>query len=449
MRDCYALRKIVDVSLLYKKDENILKIIRKLVSGDYLHQNFAEDFIPKLIERLAYNNSKHSVKKAIGLVPESKTHLLFEIREVLENRNKKPVQQPDGQDVTTRHRMINDLHDKASKMLNKETSYNERELNKIIKNMFELNDYTTPLKIAREIVSSKKIISVLVFTTLINCFIKKNRLKSAQEVSRMVLSNGAEPDAQTWYVIVSLFVNAKNVSESFRLLNRMRRKGHSPDVRIYSIIMNGCIDVGDFDRAKRIHELMIEDGIAMDDNSRRVVVRMYLKDGDLNKAFEFVLDATKGSDAYIALINYCFELGCMDKIRDIIQMMNRNKVQPGIHVYNLLLGEYSRANLHVEANEVFQLLRECGLTIDTDAWSHELSNLVNIGHVDKALAIITDVNKNDPRSSTPLFITTIDECIKTNNIDKAQMAYRILLNSEVEFDRSELMALTKLQINKK
>lgn len=183
------------------------------------------------------------------------------------------------------------------------------------------------------------------------------RVGAMDEVSELVEKMGADrcqPDVITHSTIVKGYCVKGDLDKAFEVFGNMQKNNMASDNIIYNTVLDGCTRHGRMDLADKLLEDMERFGVAPSNFTLGILVKMYGRRRQLQKAFEVVESLPRRYNFMInaqvrtCLMCACLNNGEMDKAFKVFEDM-KSKGPPDGKAYAALVSGCVRHGQLVEA----------------------------------------------------------------------------------------------------
>jgi len=198
------------------------------------------------------------------------------------------------------------------------------------------------------------------------------RLGLMDEVSHLVQSMAAHncaPDTITFATIVKGYCHGGNLEKAFEVLRDMQQNQMAHDNSIYNTLLNGCVRHNCMDLADSLLEDMDRFSIRPSNVTLGILVKMYGRRRQLDKAFEIVEQIPQRHGFKVnAQVKTCLMSACL---------YNRNLES---------------------ATKVFEELRNSEQGLDSKIYSAMISGTLRQGWIEEAVGVVEDAYGLNPET---------------------------------------------------
>ncbi|MCH92736.1 pentatricopeptide repeat-containing protein, partial [Trifolium medium] len=249
--------------------------------------------------------------------------------------------------------------------------------------------------------SPQKPLRTFTYNTMIDLYGKAGRLQDAADVFADMMKSGVALDSCTFNTMISISGSHGNLLEAESLLVKMEEKGISPNTRTYNILLSLYANAGNIDAAVSCYRRIEEAGlfpnvvtyitllgvlctenmvqaveavidemeissVSIDDHSLFDIVKMYVNEGDLDKANDllqkFQMNREPSSMICASIMDAFAEKGLWAEAesvfyrkRDMAQLQKRDIVE-----FNVMIKAYGKAKLYDKAVFLFEEMKNQG-----------------------------------------------------------------------------------------
>jgi len=240
----------------------------------------------------------------------------------------------------------------------------------LIKGFANSREASRAMDMWHEMQELKVPMTTVVYNALID---SQARVGSMDEVGLLVQSmeaNGCAPNGITYSLIVKGYCYNGNLDKAFEVLRDMQQIQATTDSVIYNTLLDGCFRHNRMDLADALLEDMEKFSIVPSNFTLGILVKMYGRRRQLDKAFQTFEEIPKkyGFRAN-AQVKTCLMCACL---------INHDPAA---------------------ALKVFEELRTCDRGADSKAYASMISGLLNHGRIEQAVALVEDACGLTPGSN--------------------------------------------------
>eukprot|EP00446_Apocalathium_sp_SHHI-4_P044164 CAMPEP_0177401620 /NCGR_PEP_ID=MMETSP0368-20130122/59745_1 /TAXON_ID=447022 ORGANISM="Scrippsiella hangoei-like, Strain SHHI-4" /NCGR_SAMPLE_ID=MMETSP0368 /ASSEMBLY_ACC=CAM_ASM_000363 /LENGTH=1093 /DNA_ID=CAMNT_0018869209 /DNA_START=40 /DNA_END=3322 /DNA_ORIENTATION=- len=202
--------------------------------------------------------------------------------------------------------------------------------------------------------------NLVAFTSLIDAHARVGRMKEARELLKRMEEDGCEPNVITFSAIVKGYCMEGNLDEAFAVFEAMLTRGLTADTVIFNTLLDGCVRHSGFQLADALLAKMEEYSVEPSNFTMSIIVKMWGKRRQLDKALEVVRrnakDGCRSLDSQVGccLLSACFLNQAPDRALEAFAEMKRwaAHAKPDASTYSTLITGLARKELARQAAEV-------------------------------------------------------------------------------------------------
>lgn len=228
---------------------------------------------------------------------------------------------------------------------------------------------------------------------LISMYSRCGSIKDA----RLVFDKMVRKDVISWTAMIGGLAKSGFGAEALTVYQEMQQAGVEPNRVTYTSILNACSSPAALEWGRRIHQQVVEAGLATDAHVGNTLVNMYSMCGS---------------------------------VKDARQVFDR-MIQRDIVAYNAMIGGYAAHNLGKEALKLFDRLQEEGLKPDKVTYINMLNACANSGSLEWAREIHTLVRKGGFFSDTSVGNALVSTYAKCGSFSDASIVFEKMTKRNV------------------
>ena len=171
-----------------------------------------------------------------------------------------------------------------------------------------------------------------------------------------ITGRGVEPDLITSSTVIKGYCVQGDLEQALHLFTRMRKQGITPDAILFNSILENCARKHMRTFMEKVLADMEESNVATSNFMLSILVKLYCRFGDLDRAFKvvetypakygFELNAT----VYTCLMSSCILNDYVERALKLFEKMKRSKCSPDVKTYvTLINGCLKKEKLLTEA----------------------------------------------------------------------------------------------------
>ncbi|KAL0929028.1 hypothetical protein M5K25_000967 [Dendrobium thyrsiflorum] len=237
------------------------------------------------------------------------------------------------------------------------------------------------------------------FTGLISCLCKKGRLKKAYEVFDIMGRVGCEPTLRNYNSLIYGLCYVGKVEEALQLLNKLKKFKEGPDIYSFIFVMDGFCKVGRTDDAKELLEGALKLGLTF--ATHNCLINGYCKEGRPLKSLH-LLKEMEGYNFMPDFISYNTLLLGLLKHGEIhaalwtFRKMREAGFQADDHAMNKLIRDLCRKSMIngeelKEAKELFEEIKDKDFGLSPYTYCLLIQALAEGGEIDTAMSYLKEM----------------------------------------------------------
>lgn len=210
-----------------------------------------------------------------------------------------------------------------------------------------------------------------------------------------------------------------------RILKKMDENGILPDVLTSTIMVHMYCKSGNLDRAKEAYESFRARGFQPDANVYHSMIMAYVNAGD-PKSGDFLMKKMEASgikptkEIYMALLGSFAHLGNVNGAQHIATAMQFAGFQPSLESYTLLVEAFRRAGDPEQARNSFDHMMKLGHMPDDRCTASMIAAYASKNLLDKALNLLLELENGGFEPGVSTYTVLIDWLGKMQLIDEAE-----------------------------
>ncbi|PKA53886.1 Pentatricopeptide repeat-containing protein [Apostasia shenzhenica] len=199
--------------------------------------------------------------------------------------------------------------------------------------------------------------------------------------------------------LVDEHFGAERIQDAERILNKMLEKGIEPDVLTSIILVRMYSKSGNLDRAKEAFEKLRQEGFQSDLRIYTSMIAAYVNAG-VPKQGELLIremeekDIKPTRDIYMQLLQSYASRGQIDGAQRMMNMMQFAGIQPDLNSYTLLIEAYSLWGDPDQARGHFDVMLSTGIKPDDQCTANMVAAYEKKNLLDKAVDLLLKLEKD-------------------------------------------------------
>merc|ERR1719478_1773415 len=202
----------------------------------------------------------------------------------------------------------------------------------LIRGFAQWKECARALHFYKEMQANGTKVCIVVFNTLIDACSRVGDMDEAANLFREMVEASCTPDLITYSTLIKGYCVCGDMDQAMQLFMLMRQKGIKPDGIVYNSLLDGCAKKQMRSLCEQVFADMEGAGIAASSYSASILVKLYGRCRDLDKAFEVVEELPKkhgfknNAAVYTCLMSACCAQGRNDRAFEVLRQMQKEKV---------------------------------------------------------------------------------------------------------------------------
>ncbi|XP_062117685.1 pentatricopeptide repeat-containing protein At4g21065-like [Humulus lupulus] len=247
-------------------------------------------------------------------------------------------------------------------------------------------------------------------------------------LAHLVFDEITEKDLVAWSAMISAYLRAGLVDETFGLFRKMQMAGVVPDQVTMGSVVMACAWAGSLDIGRWAHAYIEKQMIDIDLELGTALVYMYARCGCIEKAKAiFNKLSVKDTKAWSSMIAGLSIHGLHEEALKHFAMMEASKVKPDHLTFTSILSAYGHCGLVSEGRRFWSHMIESGIKPSTEHYGCMVDLLCRAGLVNEACFLV----KNTTLSLNPvIWRSLLVGCEKNKLLVKGELIAECLLQLE-------------------
>ncbi|GLU10496.1 hypothetical protein SLE2022_272940 [Rubroshorea leprosula] len=249
-------------------------------------------------------------------------------------------------------------------------------------------------------------------------------------------------DNISWNALISGFSQSGNYEEALKVFSEMNRAGVEANLFTFASAVSAAANTANLKQGKLIHAMIIKTGYDSEIESSNVLITLYAKCGSISDAEkEFREMPEKNEVSWNAMITGYSQHGCAMEAINLFEKMKQVGVTPNHVTYVGVLSACSHAGLVNEALGYFESMsKEHGLLPKPEHYVCMVDLLGRAGFLSRAKKFVDDM---PIQPDALVWRTLLSACAVHKNMDIGEYAAHHLLELEPE-DSASYVLLSNL-----
>ncbi|KAL2608668.1 hypothetical protein R1flu_027241 [Riccia fluitans] len=313
---------------------------------------------------------------------------------------------------------------------------------------------------------------VRTYTTLMNGYVKKGRIKDAVQLL-ITMKNGEDgrshPNEVTYTTVISACVSRGMMDEANSILLEMAEQKVPANLVTYNILLKGYCSCGRLSKAYELVKKMKEVGIQPDVVSYNTMIHGCIQRDDNVVALELFKEMRGAGIApsevsYTTLMNAFARNGQPKLVAEVFEEMKQDPwMRVDVIAWNVLIDGYCRAAKMNEAKESFMKMKEEGFHPTVATYGSLVKGYASAGQAGEALVLWKEIEErimakegDEIQPLEPdggLFDSLVDTCVRAGFFQRALevvvcMEQKGILADKVKYKRMFIELYSNLYTSK-
>lgn len=210
-------------------------------------------------------------------------------------------------------------------------------------------------------------------------------------------------DVVSWNALIAGYAQQCYVEETFKLFHQMQVEGVKPDKVTFTHILCTCADPAVLKQGKRIHDLIIRNGLELVLHVGNALISMYARCGSLTDALKVFKEMpTRDVVSWNAMIAGCAQHGSGDISFKLYQEMDQEGIKPDAITFNCILDAFASPAAFEQGKSVHADILKSGLDSDISVSNALISMYTRCGSLEDARQVFHNMPRRDVKSWTAL-----------------------------------------------
>lgn len=242
------------------------------------------------------------------------------------------------------------------------------------------------------------------YTFLGNNLIRMYAVCGALAEARQVFDMVEKRNVFTWTAMISGYADGGHGEDALELFHQMQEDEIKPDKFLYTILLDVCGRVGALEEGRRVHTMLVGDGLRSDMVVGTALVSMYARCGRIDFARK-VFNKMRVRDVvtWSAIIHGYAQLGHGAEALALFRQMQEDQVQPNSFTFVSVLSACASVPALEEGKKVHTMVVERSEFDGNPVVGNALVNMyAKCGSVDTAREVFDGMEKRDGDSWTTM-----------------------------------------------
>merc|ERR1719502_1773823 len=182
------------------------------------------------------------------------------------------------------------------------------------------------------------------YNTLIDVLCRNGDLDCASQLFQDMSLRDVAPDVVTYSTIIKGHCARGDLEQALQLFSHMRKRGITPDAILFNSILDGCAHKKMRSLTEQVLQDMEDAGIPASNFTLSILVKLYGRCGDMDKAIEVTETFPKkyafdvNAQVYTCLMSACISNGQVARALEVLERMQAAGCVPDAKTYQTLIG---------------------------------------------------------------------------------------------------------------
>ncbi|KAL5999047.1 hypothetical protein ACLOJK_009997 [Asimina triloba] len=275
------------------------------------------------------------------------------------------------------------------------------------------------LRLARRVFDSMDSRCSVAWNSMISGYALNGFIKEAWQLFNAMELSETKPNIITWNSLLTGHSAFGSHIEVLEILRRMQASGLWPNATSVTCALQAVSQSGPLLSGKEIHGYAVRNGLENDIYVGTSLVDMYAKKLRLSDA-EAVTHSMKFRNvfAWNSLISGYAYNGFFDKALELLNMMEKNGVEPDLTTWNVLIFGYALRGFSKKALVLIHQLKTLGLTPSMVSWTALISGCSQAGNYTESLDFFLQMQEEGIKPTLPTLASLLQACAGLAMIQK-------------------------------
>jgi len=219
----------------------------------------------------------------------------------------------------------------------------------IIRGHAQRKESAKALGLYEEMIANGTKVGLVVFNTLVDACSRVMDVQGAARIFQDMIDAQCLPDLITYSTLIKGYCACGEMDQAMQLFVVMRQKQIQPDAIVYNSLLDGCAKKQMVALCEKVLADMQDTGVSLSNHSVSILVKLYGRSRDLEKAFSVVDDIPKrygfvpNVAVFTCLMQACIWNGSLDRALGLRSRMLEERQHPDEKTYSTLLRGALRA----------------------------------------------------------------------------------------------------------
>ncbi|XP_071716530.1 pentatricopeptide repeat-containing protein At5g55740, chloroplastic [Rutidosis leptorrhynchoides] len=271
----------------------------------------------------------------------------------------------------------------------------------------------------------------IVGTSLINLYSKTGLIKDAEKV----FSNMKKKDVVAWNLMVSCYVQYKQIDKMINLCRKMLSEGLKFDSVTLTSIITIAGDIQNLKIGKVAHCHCVRNDLMSDVTVASCIIDMYAKCNKIHEARR-VFSSLQVKDLVLwnTLLAAYAELGSSGETLKLFYEMQLEGVSPNVVSWNSVILAFLRNGQVKEAMVSFYEMERNGIEANLITHAILITGLVQNGLVDEAIGIFQEMQQKGIKPNIVCIVCVLSACKNSASLQLGRAVHAYVLRHEMHMN---------------
>ncbi|KAJ0724265.1 putative tetratricopeptide-like helical domain superfamily [Helianthus annuus] len=271
----------------------------------------------------------------------------------------------------------------------------------------------------------------IVGTSLINLYSKTGLVKDAEKVFRKMVKK----DVVAWNLMVSCYVQDKDIEKTLNLCSDMLLNGLKFDSVTMTLIATGAGDSQNLKLGKETHCQCIRNNLMSDMAVASSIIDMYAKCNKIHEARRvFSSLQTKDLVLWNTLLAAYAELGSSGETLKLFYEMQLEGIPPNVVSWNSVILAFLKNAQVNEAMVSFSEMESFGVEANLITHTILITGLVQNGYVDEAITIFVEMQEKGIKPNIVSIVGVLSACKNRASLQLGKAIHGYVLRHEMHMN---------------
>ncbi|PKI77865.1 pentatricopeptide repeat-containing protein At1g02060, chloroplastic [Punica granatum] len=281
--------------------------------------------------------------------------------------------------------------------------------------------------------------NVVTYTTLVRGFCAKGEIDEALKVVLEMVNRGVKPNIITYNTLVKGLCEAQKFD---RIKEVLDGSNFVPDTCTFNTLMHAHCNAGNLGEALQVFEKMQELRVQPDSATYSIMIRSLTQGGEFERAEKYfdellekeILSSDKGCRPLAAAYNPMFEYLCRSGKTEKAEKLFRQLMKRGVQdppSYRTLIMGHCKEGSFVAGFELLVLMLRRDYLPDFEIYLTLIEGLLQNGNPILAYKTLEKMLKSSHHPKTSVFHSVLAELLKKKRVDESASLVMLMLEKQI------------------